>query len=43
VAAVREGRAPEVGGEDGRQALRLGLAAWRSIREHRPVSVSEIG
>jgi hypothetical protein len=32
-----------VTGWDGRAALVLGLAAWRSVREHRPVRTSEIG
>jgi myo-inositol 2-dehydrogenase/D-chiro-inositol 1-dehydrogenase len=29
--------------EDGRAPLVIGLAAWRSVREHRPVRVDEIG
>jgi myo-inositol 2-dehydrogenase/D-chiro-inositol 1-dehydrogenase len=28
--------------EDGRAPLILGLAAWKSLRENRPVSVDEI-
>ena len=32
-----------VGAEDGRQALVLAEAALRSLRENRPVKVSEIG
>jgi myo-inositol 2-dehydrogenase/D-chiro-inositol 1-dehydrogenase len=31
-----------VGGEDGRKAVVLGMAAWKSLRENRPVKVSEI-
>ncbi len=42
VEAVRAGTAPPVSGEDGRAALVIGLAAWRSLREHRPVAVSEV-
>jgi myo-inositol 2-dehydrogenase / D-chiro-inositol 1-dehydrogenase len=41
--AVRAGDPPPVTGWDGRAALVLGLAAWRSVREHRPVQTSEIG
>ena len=33
---------PPTSGWDGRQALLLGLAAWRSYREHRPVKLSEV-
>jgi myo-inositol 2-dehydrogenase / D-chiro-inositol 1-dehydrogenase len=40
--AVREGSAPPVGSQDGRAALVLGLAAWRSVREGRPVQTAEI-
>jgi myo-inositol 2-dehydrogenase/D-chiro-inositol 1-dehydrogenase len=40
VACVREGRAPEVNGEDGRRALLVALAAGRSRVENRPVVVS---
>jgi myo-inositol 2-dehydrogenase/D-chiro-inositol 1-dehydrogenase len=42
VDAVIGGRPPEVSGEDGRAPLVIGLAAWRSLREHRPVSIDEI-
>lgn len=31
-----------VGGDDGRKAVVLGMAAWKSLRENRPVRVSEI-
>jgi len=41
--AVRHGDEPPVTGADGRHALVLGLAAWRSAREERPVRTSEIG
>jgi myo-inositol 2-dehydrogenase / D-chiro-inositol 1-dehydrogenase len=40
--AVRRGDPPAVSGEDGRRALVLGLSAWRSVRECRPVRTSEI-
>jgi len=36
-ACIRNGSPPEVGLEDGRQAVRMGVAAERSIREHRPI------
>ena len=42
VDAVRDGRDPVVGIEDARAPLVIGLAAWRSLREHRPVRVEEI-
>ena len=41
VAAVSEGRPPPVGAEDARAPLVIGLAAWRSVRERRPVRVAE--
>lgn len=41
--ALEEGRAPEVGFEDGRLALRLAEAAYRSLKERRLVGVDEIG
>jgi myo-inositol 2-dehydrogenase/D-chiro-inositol 1-dehydrogenase len=40
--AVRRGDPPPVTGADGRQALVLGLSAWRSVREGRPVRTSEL-
>jgi myo-inositol 2-dehydrogenase/D-chiro-inositol 1-dehydrogenase len=40
--AVREGAPSPVDGADGRAALVLGLAAWRSVREARPVRTDEI-
>jgi myo-inositol 2-dehydrogenase/D-chiro-inositol 1-dehydrogenase len=36
---VRNGGASPVSGEDGRAPLAVGLAAWRSVRERRPVEV----
>lgn len=41
--AVRAGDSPPVTVQDGRAALVLGLAAWRSVREGRPVPTAEIG
>jgi myo-inositol 2-dehydrogenase/D-chiro-inositol 1-dehydrogenase len=42
VGAVRDGRETPVGIEDARAPLVIGLAAWRSLREHRPVRVEEV-
>jgi myo-inositol 2-dehydrogenase/D-chiro-inositol 1-dehydrogenase len=42
VAAVEEGRTPPVTVADARAPLVIGLAAWRSLREGRPVEVAEI-
>jgi myo-inositol 2-dehydrogenase/D-chiro-inositol 1-dehydrogenase len=42
VDAVRRGVPPPVGGLDGRAPLVIGLAAWRSLREGRPVTVVEV-
>jgi myo-inositol 2-dehydrogenase / D-chiro-inositol 1-dehydrogenase len=42
VDAVRDGREPAVGIEDARAPLVIGLAAWRSLRERRPVRVEEV-
>ena len=42
-AAVREGLPSPVPGADGRAPLAIGLAAWRSLREGRPVRLAEIG
>jgi myo-inositol 2-dehydrogenase/D-chiro-inositol 1-dehydrogenase len=42
VAAVSGGRRPSVGIEDARPPVVIGLAAWRSIRERRPVRIEEI-
>jgi myo-inositol 2-dehydrogenase / D-chiro-inositol 1-dehydrogenase len=42
VNAVRTGAEPPVTGVDARAPLAIGLAAWRSMTESRPVRVSEI-
>lgn len=42
-AAISSGQEPPVTGADGRAPLVMGLAAWKSIREGRPVQISEIG
>jgi myo-inositol 2-dehydrogenase/D-chiro-inositol 1-dehydrogenase len=42
VAAVRDGATPPVTAADGRAPLVIGLAAWRSLRERRPVRVQEV-
>ena len=42
VASIKAGTPPEVGFEDGRRALILAEAAYRSIKEHRAVRVEEI-
>jgi myo-inositol 2-dehydrogenase/D-chiro-inositol 1-dehydrogenase len=42
VAAVRDGAPPPVSAADGRAPLVIGLAAWRSLRENRPVTVAEV-
>ena len=42
VEAVREERTPPVTATDGRAPLVIGLAAWRSLREGRPVAVAEL-
>jgi myo-inositol 2-dehydrogenase / D-chiro-inositol 1-dehydrogenase len=41
-AAVRARREPPVGIEDARAPLVIGLAAWRSLRERRPVRLDEV-
>jgi myo-inositol 2-dehydrogenase / D-chiro-inositol 1-dehydrogenase len=41
--AVRFGGPSPVGGSDARAPLAIGLAAWRSVRERRPVQVAEMG
>ena len=43
VGSVLEDSKPPVTGRDGRRAVELGLAAWRSYRENRPVSVGNPG
>jgi myo-inositol 2-dehydrogenase/D-chiro-inositol 1-dehydrogenase len=42
VSAVAAGDAPSVGAADARAPLVIGLAAWRSLREGRPMAVAEI-
>lgn len=42
VEAVRHGQPPPVGGDDGRKAFVIGLAAIKSMKEQRAVKVSEI-
>ena len=42
IRSIREGRAPTVTGEDGRWAVRLCLAAQRSVDERRLVSIDEV-
>jgi len=41
IRAIRDGAAPEVGGADGRQAVRAVRAANLSWQEERPVRVGE--
>ncbi len=43
VSGLKNGNAMPVGGNDGLQSLKIGLAAKKSILENRPVKVSEIG
>ena len=43
VECVRDDRLTPTNGEDGRAAVVLGYAAWKSLRENRPVKISEIG
>ncbi len=42
VECVRNDRPTPVTGSDGRAAVVLGYAAWKSVRENRPVKISEI-
>jgi myo-inositol 2-dehydrogenase/D-chiro-inositol 1-dehydrogenase len=42
IGAVGDGAEPAVGPSDARAPLVIGLAAWRSVREGRPVRVEEI-
>jgi myo-inositol 2-dehydrogenase/D-chiro-inositol 1-dehydrogenase len=42
IKSLDNGRAVPVGGEDGMQSLKIGLAAIKSILEKRPVKISEI-
>ncbi len=43
VEALGSGLASPVNGTDGRAPLVIGLAAWKSVREKRPVATAEIG
>jgi myo-inositol 2-dehydrogenase/D-chiro-inositol 1-dehydrogenase len=43
IECIREDKPTPTTGEDGRAAVVLGYAAWKSLRENRPVKVSEIG
>jgi myo-inositol 2-dehydrogenase / D-chiro-inositol 1-dehydrogenase len=40
--AVASGKPVPVSGADGRAPVVIGLAAWKSLRENRPVKLSEI-
>jgi myo-inositol 2-dehydrogenase/D-chiro-inositol 1-dehydrogenase len=42
VACITQGTPPPVTGTDGRIPVVMGLAAWKSYRENRPVKLSEI-
>ena len=42
VECVRDDKPTPTNGEDGRAAVVLGYAAWKSLRENRPVKISEI-
>jgi myo-inositol 2-dehydrogenase/D-chiro-inositol 1-dehydrogenase len=42
ISCVLENKAPSVTGIDGRIPVVMGLAAWKSYRENRPVKLSEI-
>jgi myo-inositol 2-dehydrogenase/D-chiro-inositol 1-dehydrogenase len=39
---VRDDKTPPITGRDGRMAVVLGHAAWRSWKDNRPVKLSEI-
>jgi myo-inositol 2-dehydrogenase / D-chiro-inositol 1-dehydrogenase len=41
-AALKAGREPPVTMADARAPLVIGLAAWRSLREARPVRIDEV-
>jgi myo-inositol 2-dehydrogenase/D-chiro-inositol 1-dehydrogenase len=43
IEAVRDDKPTPITGADGRAAVVLGHAAWKSFHENRPVKVSEIG
>jgi myo-inositol 2-dehydrogenase/D-chiro-inositol 1-dehydrogenase len=42
VACLVEDKQPPVSGMDGRIPVVMGLAAWKSYQENRPVKVSEV-
>jgi myo-inositol 2-dehydrogenase / D-chiro-inositol 1-dehydrogenase len=42
VGAVQAGATPPVSANDARAPLVIGLAAWRSLRERRPVGIAEV-
>jgi myo-inositol 2-dehydrogenase/D-chiro-inositol 1-dehydrogenase len=42
VGAIRSGHAPPVSVRDARAPLVIGLAAWRSLREGRPIAIKEV-
>jgi myo-inositol 2-dehydrogenase/D-chiro-inositol 1-dehydrogenase len=42
IEAIRRNAPPSVTGLDGRIPVVIGLAAWTSYRENRPVKLSEI-
>jgi myo-inositol 2-dehydrogenase/D-chiro-inositol 1-dehydrogenase len=41
IECVRDDKPPSISGQDGRMAVVLGYAAWKSLRENRPVRLSE--
>ena len=43
IKSLENGKTVPVGGEDGLQSLKIGLAAIKSILEKRPVKIAEIG
>ena len=43
IECIQKGTEPPVTGKDGRAPVVAGLAAWKSLREHRPVRLSEVG
>ena len=43
ITCIRDDKSPSVTGIDGRIPVAMGLAAWKSYRENRPVKLSEIG
>jgi myo-inositol 2-dehydrogenase/D-chiro-inositol 1-dehydrogenase len=42
VACLVEDKEPPVSGIDGRIPVVLGMAAWKSCQENRPVKISEV-